>query len=193
MSKTLKRTLAVVMAVAMIFSLSATAFATSGATVICAYEGTPFLYESVNITQNMTAKDAFDLFAEDLELEWKTVPNLNPHYGNLAFVVDSIYGTGSEPLGADSGITAQFWSSTYPGYGIEYVDYTTTPGTPIYHYIYVGCDWKFTVNGNTPVDPLYSSFELYADQYILQDGDVISIDYVEQVTRWTDTTYWLNS
>ena len=110
--------------------------------------------------------------------------------------MNTIYGTGSAPVGADSGIPAQFWSSAYPGYGIEYTE--TVNGETVYHFIYVGNDWQFTVNGEMPVDPVYTdsdgnNYQLYVDQYVVNANDEVVLNYAETVTRWTGTVNWLTA
>lgn len=188
--KTAKKLTALLLAVVMVLAMSVSAFAanTSTATLTVTYGGEPLLDESVTLTSGMTAKDVADQYADLLELEWKTVGNLNPNFGSTAYVVNTIYGVGSNPLGADSGITAQFWSATYPGYGIEYTE--VVDGETVYHFIYVGEDWKFTVNGAKPTDSS-NGYQLYMDQYTVQAGDAITVDYVQQVERWTGTSNWM--
>lgn len=188
--KTAKKLTALLLAVVMVLAMSVSAFAanTSTATLTVTYGGEPLLDESVTLTSGMTAKDVADQYADLLELEWKTVGNLNPNFGSTAYVVDTIYGVGSNPLGADSGITAQFWSAAYPGYGIEYTE--VVDGETVYHFIYVGEDWEFTVNGAKPTDSS-NGYQLYMDQYTVQAGDAITVDYVQQVERWTGTSNWM--
>ncbi len=198
--KTAKKVTALLLAVVMVLALSVSAFAAtnSTATLQVYYGGEGLLGETpvtITLTSGMTAKDALDLYADDLMLEWKTVSNLNPRFGNTpAYAIDTIYGVGSSPLGADSGITAQFWSSAYPGYGIEYTE--TVDGETVYHFIYVGEDWKFTVNTQVPTDPEYSMadgtpYQYYMNQYTVGANDQIVVSYETQIERWTGTTNWL--
>lgn len=194
--KTARKLTALLLAVVMVLAMSVSAFAatTGTATLTVTYGGETLLEETV--TSGQTAKAALDLYADVLELEWKQVSNLNPGFGSTAYAIDTIYGVGSEPVGAASGITAQFWSSTYPGYGIESTE--TVNGKTLYHYIYVGNDWRFTVNGNKPTDAAHldengKPYEYYLDQYTIGNGDVIVIDYLEQTERWTSYDYWLTA
>lgn len=189
----MKKVLALALALVMVFTLSISAFAANNgtATLKVSYFGVELLDETVTLTAGMTAKDVMDEYAELLELEWKQVENLNPYFGDYAYAVDEIYSTGSEPLGSQSDETADYWSTSYPGYGVEYSE--TVDGQIIYHFIYVGNDWKFTVNGSKPLDSRTSNptYELYMDQYTVQAGDAIVVNYEKQVERWTGTTNWL--
>ncbi len=194
--KTAKKVTALLLAVVMVLAMSVSSFAatTGTATLTVSYGGEPLLVATVPSGQ--TAKAALDEHADELELTWKTVSNWNPGFGATAYVIDTIYGTGSVPVGADSGITAQFWSSQYPGYGIEYTEIIN--GKTLYHYIYVGNDWKFTVGGEKPKDLAHldedgNPYEYYLDQYTIADGDDIVIDYLEQTERWTSYDYWLTA
>lgn len=188
--KTAKKLTALLLAVVMVLAMSVSAFAvtTSTATLQVYYGGEALLNETVSLTSGMTAKDVADQYKGALELEWKAVSNLNPNFGSTAYVVDTIYGVGSNPLGADSGITAQFWSSAYPGYGIESTEIVN--GETVYHFIYVGEDWEFTVNNAKPTDSS-NGYQLYMDQYTVQAGDQIVVNYTQQVERWTGTSNWL--
>ncbi len=188
--RTAKKLTALLLAVIMVFAMSVSAFAvtTSTATLQVYYGGEALLNETVSLTSGMTAKDVADQYKGALELEWKAVSNLNPNFGSTAYVVDTIYGVGSNPLGADSGITAQFWSSAYPGYGIESTEIVN--GETVYHFIYVGEDWEFTVNNAKPTDSS-NGYQLYMDQYTVQAGDQIVVNYTQQVERWTGTSNWL--
>jgi len=188
--RTAKKLTALLLAVIMVFAMSVSAFAatTGTATLQVYYGGEALLDETVSLTSGMTAKDVADQYKDVLELEWKAVSNLNPNFGSTAYVVDTIYGVGSNPLGADSGITAQFWSSAYPGYGIESTEIVN--GETVYHFIYVGEDWEFTVNNAKPTDSS-NGYQLYMDQYTVQAGDQIVVNYTQQVERWTGTSNWL--
>ena len=188
--RTAKKLTALLLAVIMVFAMSVSAFAatTGTATLQVYYGGEALLDETVSLTSGMTAKDVADQYKDVLELEWKAVSNLNPNFGSTAYVVDTISGVGSNPLGADSGITAQFWSSAYPGYGIESTEIVN--GETVYHFIYVGEDWEFTVNNAKPTDSS-NGYQLYMDQYTVQAGDQIVVNYTQQVERWTGTSNWL--
>lgn len=197
----MRKCTAIILALVMVFAMSVNALAvtTSTATLQVYYGGEPILDTepvTIDVTTNMTAKDALDLYGDAIMLEWTQVANLNPNpaFGSTAYVVDTIYGVGSEPVGAASGVTAQFWSSAYPGYGIEFTEIVN--GETVYHFIYVGNDWEFTVNGEKPLDPFYTDasgehYQLYMDQYTIQNGDEIVVNYTQQVERWTDTDNWL--
>ena len=199
--KTAKKLTALLLAVVMVLAMSVSAFAatTSTATIQVIYGGEPVLDAepvSFEITTGMTAKDALDQYADMLELTWKTVPSTNPGFGSTAYAVDTILGVGSEPVGSASGIPAVYWSTTYAGYGLEYSE--GTGDDTVYHFIYVGDDWKFTVNGSVPLDPDHTlddgvtPYQYYMDQYTVQAGDAIVVEHTRQIERWTGTSDWIS-
>ena len=194
--KTARKLTALLLAVVMVLAMSVSAFAatTSTATIQVIYGGEPVLDAkpiSFEITTGMTAKDALDQYADMLELTWKTVPSTNPGFGSTAYAVDTILGVGSEPV-----IPAVYWSTTYAGYGLEYSE--GTGDDTVYHFIYVGDDWKFTVNGSVPLDPDHTlddgvtPYQYYMDQYTVQAGDVIVVEHTRQIERWTGTSDWIS-
>ena len=199
--KTAKKLTALLLAVVMVLAMSVSAFAatTSTATIQVIYGGEPVLDVepvSFEITAGMTAKDALDQYADMLELTWKTVPSTNPGFSSTAYAVDTIFGVGSDPVGSASGIPAVYWSTQFPGYGLEYSE--GTGDDTVYHFIYVGDDWKFTVNGSVPTDPNHTlddgvtAYQYYMDQYTVQAGDAIVVEYVRQIERWTGTSDWIS-
>lgn len=190
--RTAKKLTALLLAVVMVLAMSVSAFATDNSTATLKVSVIGFAEpdRTVTLTGTTTVKDAIDQYASELAPVWKTVTNSNPNFGATAYVAETIYGEGTTPIGSDSGITAQFWSSQYPGYGIEYTE-TTSEGT-LYHYIYVGYDWVYTVNGETPVDAT-NGYQLYMDQCVLTAGDSIELTYDVQTTRWTSYDYWLTA
>lgn len=199
--KTAKKLTALLLAVVMVLAMSVSAFAatTSTATIQVIYGGEPVLDAepvSFEITAGMTAKDALDQYADMLENTWKVVPSTNPGFGSTAYAVDTILGFGGEPVGSASGIPAVHWSDTYAGYGLEYTE--GTGDDTVYHFIYVGNDWQFTVNGSVPTDPDHTlddgvtAYQYYMDQYIVQAGDAIVVEHTRQIERWTGTSDWIS-
>lgn len=190
--KTAKKLTALLLAVVMVLAMSVSAFATdnSTATLNVTIIGSAEPSRTVTLSSTTTIKDAIDQYADELAPVWKEVVNYNPNFGDTAYVAETIYGVGTDPVGADSGITAQFWSSQYPGYGIESTE--IVDGKTLYHYIYVGYDWVYTVNGETPVDAT-NGYQLYMDQYTLTSGDTIELTYDLQITQWTSYDYWLTA
>lgn len=196
----MKKVLALALALVMVFTLSISAFATnnSTATIQVYYGGEPVLDTepvTFTITAGMTAKDALDQYSSILDNTWEQVENQNPAFGSTAYIVSTIIGVGAEPLGAASGIDADYWSTTYAGYGLEYT--TGSGDDTVYHFIYAGNDWLFTVNGNKPTDLNNSMadgtpYEYYMDQYTVQPGDAIVVEYVQQTERWTGTYDWIS-
>ena len=194
--KTVRKLTILLLVLSMIFSVSVSASAApaSAATLQILYEGQAVLdVEPVafEITANMTAKDAVDMFADVLEHTW--TPSVFPGSSTTDYVIDTILGIGSEPVGADSGIPAVLWSATYPGYGLEYTE--GTGDDAVYHYIYVGYEWRFTVNGTVPENCAqvgYRSFPEYPlNRYIIQPGDALVVEYSLLVERWTANYNWL--
>lgn len=199
--KTAKKLTALLLAVVMVLAMSVSAFAatTSTATIQVIYGGEPVLDAepvSFEITAGMTAKDALDQYTDILENTWKVVPSTNPGFGSTAYAVDTILGFGGEPVGSASGIPAVHWSDTYAGYGLEYSE--GTGDDTVYHFIYVGDDWKFTVNGSVPLDPDHTlddgvtPYQYYMDQYTVQAGDAIVVEHTRQIERWTGTSDWIS-
>lgn len=186
---------ALVLALVLAFSMSVSAFAAGNgtATIDVLGYGESLMGESMTVEEGMTAADALREYSDlyGLGLQWKTVENLNPNFGPTAQVIKMLFDIESSPIGADSGIPAQFWSSTYPGYGIESTE--IVDGKTLYHYIYVGDDWIFTVNGEKPMDSSGNGYELYMDQYTVEAGDQITVDYTTQVVRWDSYDYWLTA
>ena len=77
----MKKFTAVILALVMVFAMSANAFAATNATasLTVSYDGEPLLEETVNVTSGMTAKAMLDQYQDYLDLVWGTVPNLNPN------------------------------------------------------------------------------------------------------------------
>lgn len=193
--KTTKKLASLFFALVMVFSLCASAGATNAqtATLTVSYCSELLLNESISTTAGMTAKDAVDLFADVLKVEWAA---LNYSCSSTTdYVIDTILGVSNEPVGADSGIQAEFWSTTYPGYGIEYVE--NANGETVYHYIYVGYEWSFAANGVVPEnctqvgDRFFPEYLL--NRYTVQPGDSLEISYDLTIHRWTDTSFWLTN
>lgn len=189
--KNVKKLSALLLALVMAFAMSATALAVSNgtATIDVYVDGEYYFSLDASVGTNTTVKDALDQNVDMLATEWDTVTNYNPNFGATGQVARTIMGAGTDPVGADSGITAQFWSSAYPGYGIEYTS-LDNEGNTVYHFIYAGYDWVYEVNGETPVDES-NGYQLYMDQCYLDDGDVITLSYDLQVSRWEDTYNWM--
>lgn len=185
----MKKVLALALAIVMVFTLSISAFAApaSTATIKVYVEDSLEATETVTVAVGMTVKDALDAKADTLYPEWKVVANNNPNISaTTAYALESFYGAGTLPLGEDSGIPAQYWSTQNPGYGLESM--TVDGDTTTYHYIYVGYDWVYTVNGETPVDSV-NGMELYMDQCYITAGDTIELNYDLQIVRWDSTQY----
>lgn len=187
-----RRLVSLFLALVMAFSLMVSAGATNTQTaiLILMYDGESFFEESV--PTGISVKDALDLYADELELEWSLFSSLDAQ--NSDYIINSICGIGSEPIGADSGLQAEDWSTTLPGYGLEYTE--SVNGETIYHHIYVGNEWSFTVNGSvlercTQVG--YRFFPEYLpNRYAIQSGDVVVVEYGENIYRWTANSNFMS-
>ena len=64
----MKKFTSVILALAMVFAMSANAFASANATasLTVSYDGVPLLEETVNVTSGMTAKDMLDQYQDYL-------------------------------------------------------------------------------------------------------------------------------
>ena len=196
----MRKFVAVLLSVVMVFAMNVGAFAATNATAtIQVYNGTttyiPDSSTTFTITSGMTAKDALDLYAATLAvMTWKEVQNYNPGFTGSGYVVEKIKGISGAPVGSASGISAEFWSTTFPGYGIESI--TGTGDDKVYNFIYVGDDWEFTVNGEVPEDPDNTMadgtpYQLYMNQYTVQSDDEIAVSYERQILRWSDSFNFL--
>ena len=189
--KTVRKLTTLLLVLVMLFSLCASAGAANvqTATLTVTYGGEALLEETVSA--GATVKDTLDAYADILELEWAVLNY--PNSTTPDYVIDTIYGVGSAPIGAASGIQTEFWSTAYPGYGLEYSEIAND--RTVYHYIYVGNEWRFTVNGVTPESCMQVGNRFFPEylfnRYIIQSGDAVVIDYLELTHRWTDNSNWL--
>lgn len=196
----MKKILSLALALVLVLSLSATAFAapanaTGTATIEVYIEGDLYMTLDATVTAGTTVYDAINQNAETLEPDWIDVPDyFDPTVTHK--VASTIMGAGSDPVGEASGIKAKAWSTVNPGYGLMSVDQEeeTAPITA-YNYVYAGYDWVYLVNGKTPTgtgtiegdEPV----QLYMEECVLKDGDVITLDYDLQVEYWSSSTPWM--
>lgn len=187
--KKMKKLLSMVLVLSMVLSLNMTVFAaTDAATLNITVDGTDYVSEATD--SGINVKEALEAVTTlDLELEF-TGP-FTDYYGNEAYVLKSMMGAGSMPAdGPSSGETVTAWSSSNPGYGLVSTD-VDAAGTITYTYIYIGYDWTYTVTDATGADVDVSS--LYINQYTIQDGDTVTVDYAYQRVVWSTTTPVLTS
>lgn len=182
--KTARKLTTLLLVLAMLFSLCASAGAANAqtATLTVTYGGEVLLDET--ISTGITAKSALDEYVDFLELEWTTLNY--PSSSTTDYAISAIYGISNEPAGVVPGIQVVFWSTTHPGYGLEYTE--TIDDKLVYHYIYVGYEWNFTVNGAVPENctQVGDRFipEYLLNRYIIQPGDSLNINYDFIVHRW---------
>ena len=187
--KTTKRVLSMVLALMMFFSLSVTAFADTTTTGTASFK---LLVNDVEVTDATdTAVSAGQsvyayLVARFGSDGWYSFEDLN---GEQAYALSSLtvgentYTSGAVN-GADvnkEGLESVVWSSTRKGYGLKGVEYTNGVITS-YTYVYAGSDFVYSVtNGGNSVDVS----ELYMNQYTMQPGDEVKLNYGVVVTEWT--------
>lgn len=180
--KTTRRVFTLVLALMMIFSISVTAFAeTTDAKISYYVDGAP--YYDFNTTSGISVMDAL---LSDPDAQAVFGPEFTDYYGKPAYALLTIMEYGSEPVnGADYGIDAEAWSTVNPGYGLMSVDKDANGNITAYNYVYTGYDWVYSVtdaNGNS-VDVE----SLYMNQYTIQPGDVVIVDYAFREVYWTQT------
>ncbi|MDR1247472.1 MAG: hypothetical protein LBK57_10725 [Clostridiales Family XIII bacterium] len=156
--KAYKRILIALIAVAITFSLAgAPAFAVQddvSVNVSIVVFGEEFDSQTVTLESGSTVYDLVNVVYGDLEPVWETVPDFQ--YPNVTY--EALFSLG--------------------GYESEYVDYYYDDDTG--HYVYVSNDWIYTVDGDRPTEErpgVDFSIQQYMDQYVIQNGDVIVLDY----------------
>lgn len=205
MKKNIKKFAGMMLALVMTFALAAPAFAAEPKTAaadtvtvtfdITAY-GESLLGETptVTVAKGSSVYDALIALNDD-HSEYK----LNPQWADRNSLLSteqgqqlmSLQDIAQEPVGKDSGETAEYWSSSMPGYGL--VNTTVVDGKTLYHYIYVGNAWKYTVNGKAPVSDKTDSegnpIEFYMNEYKLNANSTVEIDYNQYTETWSSTDY----
>lgn len=186
--KTTNRILSLVLALVMLMSFSVTAFADTTTATIDYYIAGEYYY-SVPASAGDSVMEAL-LSDSDAEAEFS--PQFTDKYGKPAFALLSLMETTSEPVnGADYGVDAEAWSTTNAGYGLVSVERDSEGNITAYNYVYTGYDWMYSVKNASGADVDVS--ELYMNQYILQPGDVVKVDYNFQEVYWTATEPMLAS
>ncbi len=192
-----KKVLGVLLAVMMLLSLSAPAFATAGTVNVTFDVDSEYYFDNdYVIVDGVTT--LYDVINGDTDLEatWHNeVAQAVDQYGNstpiydghgnpvIVKVLDSMMEAGTIPMGQDGldmiGDTRTvYWSNYSDGYG--FINTTVHDGYTWYNYIYVGYAWQFWVND------VYVETQ-YADQVVLNDGDEVLFDYHLVVHEWSCT------
>lgn len=180
--KNMRKLLSLVLALMLLLSLSVNAFAAENAATI----NITVLGESY-ITQPINSGDSVKAALES-NPDWEAVFTgpFTDKDGEEAYALQTLMEFGSDPAdGPSSGKTAEAWSTVNPGYGLVGTG-TNEAGQTTYTYIYVGYDWTYSVRNASGAEVDVS--ELYMNQYIIQDGDVVTVDYAFQDVTWTTTT-----
>ncbi len=183
MNKTLKKTLALVMAVAMLFALSATAFAAGTASLQIVLPSGALTAVSYNIPNNgATVYDAVVTSYASYTPTWKNVQDWQYPITWKALTGMTINGityatramTSAERVTYN--VPAATWSTNpaYDGYGLISVN------NGVYTYIYAGFDWTYKVNGQD----VYS----YMEAVNLSNNDSVELTYSDQITIWTQNS-----
>jgi hypothetical protein len=190
MKKSFKRRLtALLLALAMVmtafagFGGAALAGATGTATIDIYVDGDYYFSVDADVTDGTTVYDAIEQNASELEPVWTLVPDVDEPT-ILWHAIVSLMGAGSDPIGEDSGVSAEAWSTVNPGYGLVSVDYDEDDNPVLYNYVYAGYDWVYAVNGVQPETQ-------YTDQYELSEGDVVTLSYDLQVEYWSSASPWM--
>lgn len=214
MKKSTNKILSLVLALAMVFSLSITAFAAGTATFEITIDGDPYIDETIPVGNGKTVYDVIEDNKEDWEPVWKPVYDIYNH-SVMYQALESLMGAGEEEVSNPAaelpavitlpedmpykdGCTAVAkkdiaWSSNFPSYGLlKYGEGEN--GEMQYSYVYVHLDWVYTVNGERPTatktynidgQDVEKTVELYMDEYVIQNGDEVVLDYGVQVEIWT--------
>lgn len=185
--KKMKKLLSMVLVLSMVLSLNMTAFAAAdAATLHIIVDGIDYMTKTVD-----SEISVMDALKAESDLEAYFSDPFTDYDGNTAYALITLMGAGSMPAdGPSSGETVTAWSSSNPGYGLVSTD-VDAAGTITYTYIYIGYDWTYTVTDSTGADVDVSS--LYMNQYTIQDGDTITVDYAYQRVVWSTTTPVLTS
>ena len=184
-----KKVLGVLLAVMMLFSLSAPAFADTPTATIVFYVDDEYYFEyDVELTATTTIYDAIEA-NEDLEAVWETVGAYNQQGQPVAAkALVSLMGFGNYPMTGDDymGIdTVQAWSLYNPGYGLVL---QPAQNSGLYKFIYSGYDWTYAVNGIDQVSFDMETMYYYPDQIVLSDGDLIEFNYHYICETWDRAT-----
>ena len=201
--KNSKKIVALVLAMVMIFALTASALAATNANKVTVRvsikgvinkptTGNPNATEDVIIctakavttTSGNTVYDVINTMDylhsdEAYNPTWKTV-KLKDAEGN------ETTGTAQALITLCNKISKNSTNSSYPN--TTYNTWSSTSTTtktysdgvfPTYNCVYTGYDWVYTVNGDTIEDQ-------YMDQYALNDGDYIQLTYQYQAKAWNE-------
>lgn len=177
--KNTRRALSLLLVLMMVLSLNLTAFAaTNAATLKITVEGEDYITSTID--SGISVMDAL-LSQEDFEAYFSDpFSDIN---GNPACALISLMGFGSAPAdGPSSGETVTAWSSTNDGYGLVSTDVDAN-GKITYTYIYIGYDWVYSVKNAAGESVDVSA--LYMNQYTINDGDTVTVDYAYQRVVWT--------
>lgn len=204
--KRIKKLLSMVLAMAMVLSMSSNVFAEEmtapyiNVEVLNSRSGQTSTWQ-VSATTGQSVKDALDDVekdeselvdgedASDVTIKWKPVAD---YLDSSIIHYALIYLRGFESAGFDSSCEKDcnlladegydyeditWYTGAYQGYGL--IDYNETTGK--YTYIYAGYDWTYSSN-------LSASIWDYMCCYHVQENEIVQLVYDFTVTVWTSTT-----
>ena len=184
--KNMRKVLSMVLALVMVLSLSVTAFATeaSTATVTVKVNGT-VVDSNASVTPGQSVYTylvaQYGIRTPD---DWSEFEDIN---GDTAMALNSLTVKGTTYTncavnGATTDIEGEQWG-TITGYGLVS---TVSSGDVItsYNFVYVGNSWVYSVtNAGTSVDVSAK----YMNQYTIQAGDVVTLEYKLVVSEWSSS------
>ena len=182
--KKFKKLMAMLVAMVMVLSMSMTAFAAENetsadgvATVKINGSGSTITFSTaanITVQQALINAKTSDIITT---LDWKSVSDWQDasitHYA-LIQINDDIAETGTSAdlvNTAFSSLTEANAVAGHPGY------YLASQSGNTYHYVYVGYDWTYKVNGNEVYD--------YMCCHTINAGDTVTVTYALTVSDWT--------
>lgn len=181
--KTTRRIFSMVLALMMVLSLSVTAFADTTTTATLNISVNGVQKASLHPAAGQSVYEYLNTVYTGTTISWSS---FNDIYGKPAKNLDSLtidgtpYANGAVD-GSTTSVKVEKWGSI-KGYGLVSVekDGDTIVG---YNYVYVGNSWVYSVKDSTGATVDVS--DKYMNQYEIQSGDVISLEFKFVTSEWT--------
>lgn len=181
--KTTRRIFSMVLALMMVLSLSVTAFADTTTTATLNISVNGVQKASLHPAAGQSVYEYLNSVYTGTTISWSS---FNDIYGKPAKNLDSLtidgtpYANGAVD-GSTTSVKVEKWGSI-KGYGLVSVekDGDTIVG---YNYVYVGNSWVYSVKDSTGATVDVS--DKYMNQYEIQSGDVISLEFKFVTSEWT--------